>query len=222
VKVAAIYDVHGNLPALEAVLAEATAEVDAFVFGGDLVFGPWPRETLELALSLDRAYFIRGNWERYAVEGHPHPHVTWLREQLDGYDLDWPPTLSLDGVLHCHGTPDDDEACVLPQLASAPWQAFADVAEPLVVCGHVHVQFDVERAGKRIVNPGSVGNPTVRPTAWWAIVDGGDVQLRTTDYDTVSTAAAMRATTFPRTDFTEELLQPYSVEQVVKLIESEA
>jgi diadenosine tetraphosphatase ApaH/serine/threonine PP2A family protein phosphatase len=125
-------------------------------------------------------------------------------------------------VLYCHATPGDDEALVLPQLASSPWHAFAGVDEPLVVSGHVHVQFDVERAGKRIVNPGSVGNPTVRPTAWWAIVDAGDVELRTTDYDTASTAAAMRATTFPRADFADELLRPYTVEQIVELIESAA
>jgi predicted phosphodiesterase len=222
VRVAALFDVHGNRPALEAVLAEA-GDVAAFVFGGDLVFGAWPRETLELALSLgDRAHLIRGNWERYAGEGHPHPHVAWLREKLAGYDVDWQTTLALDGVLYCHATPDDEEALVLPELASSPWHAFADVAEPLVVCGHVHVQFDVEREGKRIVNAGSVGNPTVRATAWWAMVEAGDVELRTTDYDTASTAAAMRATSFPRVDFADELVQPYTVEQVVELIERAA
>jgi len=73
VRVAALYDVHGNVRALEAVLADV-GEVDAFVFGGDLIAGAWPRSTLELALSLgERAHFIRGNWERILVEPRDHP-----------------------------------------------------------------------------------------------------------------------------------------------------
>jgi len=69
-KIAAIYDIHGNLPALEAVLSEIDREgVDAIVVGGDIVPGPMPREVLELLLSLgDRVSWIRGNCEREIVE----------------------------------------------------------------------------------------------------------------------------------------------------------
>ena len=68
-RVAALYDVHGNVRALEAVLADAGA-VDAYLFGGDVFWGPWPGETLELVQSLgERALFVRGNWERYLLEG---------------------------------------------------------------------------------------------------------------------------------------------------------
>ena len=64
-RIAALYDVHGNLPALEAVLAELERElVDEVVFGGDLTWGPLPRETLELVRSVDNASFVRGNADR--------------------------------------------------------------------------------------------------------------------------------------------------------------
>lgn len=214
-RVAALYDVHGNVRALEAVLREAV-DVDAYVFGGDLVAGAWPRETLELARSLgDRASFVRGNWERALVEGDPAPEAVWLRAQLDGHDLDWPETLTLDGVLYCHATPRSDSEIVLPQWDRSDWSAFRG---PLVVCGHTHVQFDVERNGTRIVNPGSVGNPTVRATAWWAVIDDGEAELRTTDYDTASAAAEMRTSGFPRSDFADELGEPYTVERILGLL----
>jgi putative phosphoesterase len=223
--VAALYDVHGNLPALEAVLAEVEHErPDVVLFGGDLVWGPWPRETLELALSLgERTLFVRGNWERGLFETEEASAV-WTREQLTAEQCDlvrsWPETVSLDGVLYCHATPRSDEEIVLPGFDGSPWEdAFAGVDEPLVVCGHTHLQFDVRRAGRRIVNPGSIGNPTVRATAWWALV-GQVVELRTTDYDTAAAAAAMRATGFPRPDLADELLEPYTLERLLALVES--
>jgi predicted phosphodiesterase len=213
VRVAALYDVHGNVRALEAVLADA-GDVDAYVFGGDLVWGPWPRETLDLALSLgDRARFISGNWERYILGDSDEASTVWTRERVPLDVLrSWPDTLSLDGALYCHATPRSDEELVLPQWEASDWSAFTG---PLVVCGHTHVQFDVERNGTRIVNPGSVGNPTVRATAWWAVVDDGDVELRTTGYDTAAASAEMRTSGFPRADFADELLQPYQVEHIL-------
>jgi predicted phosphodiesterase len=214
VRVAALYDVHGNARALEAVLADAH-DVDAVVFGGDLLWGPWPRETLELAQSLgERAHFIRGNWERALLEGKDD----WTAQQVSPDAVrSWPETLTLDGTLYCHATPRSDEELVLPQWERSDWSAFTG---PLVVCGHTHVQFDIERNGTRIVNPGSIGNPTVRATAWWATVDGGDVELRATDYDTVATSAAMRTSGFPRPDFADELLEPFTVERILQILES--
>jgi diadenosine tetraphosphatase ApaH/serine/threonine PP2A family protein phosphatase len=217
VTVAALYDVHGNFPALEAVLADAEG-ADAFVFGGDLIWGAWPRECLDLALSLgDRAHFVLGNTDRFAQTA-TDDSSTWVRERLTAKHreavLAWPQTLVLDGALYCHATPRSDEEIVLPVSSESRWaEVLSGVDEPVVVCGHTHVQYDEVHAGHRVVNPGSVGNPTDRATAWWALV-GPDVELRTTDYDTAATAAAMRATGFPRTDFADELIEPWTRERV--------
>ena len=159
----------------------------------------------------DRTRFVRGNWERFLLEGRDD----WTAQHVSA-DLvrDWPPTLALDGALYCHATPAADDTVVVPQLATSDWSPFTG---PLVICGHTHVQFDIERNGTRIVNPGSVGLPTLRATAWWAIVDGAEVELRTTDYDAAATAAAMRTTAFPHADeFAEELLGPPTVEQLLE------
>src|SRR5436305_12364469 len=117
-RVAALYDVHGNARALEAVLAEAR-DVDAYVFGGDLLYGAWPRETLTLAQSLgDRARFICGNWERYLVEGKDE----WTARHVAADAVrGWPPSLTIDGVLYCHATPAHDEGIVLPQWPGSDW-----------------------------------------------------------------------------------------------------
>jgi len=208
-RVAALYDVHGNVRALEAVLADA-GDADAFVFGGDVFWGPWPRETLELVQSLgDRAHFVRGNWERYLLEGKDE----WTAEHVPADVVrEWPTTLTLDEVVYCHATPVRDDEVVLPQLERSDWSAFT---APLTVCGHTHVQFQVDR----IVNPGSVGLPTVHAAAWWAVVDDGDVELRATAYDTVAAADAMRRSGMPEADeLADQLLEPYTVERLLEIV----
>jgi len=207
-RVAALYDVHGNLPALEAVLAEMDAESpDAIVFGGDLVWGPWPSECLERAESVgQRAVFVRGNCERLVLDG-VSPEFEWARDRLNAAQRArieaWPLAVTLDveglgPTLFCHATPRSDEEILVPESGDRAWaDSFAGLEERVVVCGHTHLQFDRELGGRRVVNPGSVGAPTVRPAAWWALL-GPDVELRTTDYDTEATIAA--AATFPDAD----------------------
>jgi predicted phosphodiesterase len=200
-KVAALYDVHGNLPALEAVLGELPGDVDAVVFGGDLVWGPWPRDCLVRAESLgERAFFVRGNCETLVLGGSGE--YAWAREQLDDDQLRriaaWPATATLDvdvlgATLFCHATPRSEDEILFAESPAARWaDALAGVAEHTVVCGHTHLQFEREIAGHRVVNGGSVGAPTVRPVAWWALI-GPDVELRTTSYDTEATIAAAAA-----------------------------
>lgn len=206
-RVAALYDVHGNVRALEAVLADA-GDVDAFLFGGDVFWGPWPGETLELVQALgERALFVRGNWERYLLEGKDD----WTAQHIPADVVrDWPPTLLLDGVVYCHATPASDDAIVLPQVENSDWSAFTAA---LTVCGHTHVQFAIDR----VVNPGSVGLPTVRAVAWWALVDDGHVELRTTEYDIAATAGAMRRSNMPEADeLADEVLHPPTVEQLLE------
>jgi predicted phosphodiesterase len=215
-RVAALYDVHGNAPALEAVLAEVEAlEVNAIVVGGDIAIGPMPREALERLLRLgERALFLRGNGDREIAEDTPGSggslwaeRTRWSAEQLERGQLAWlaalPDTQSVevDGlgpVLFCHGSPRSDEEIltrISPEERVAA--AVAGVPEHVVVCGHTHVQFDREVAGKRLVNAGSVGMPyEAQPGAYWALF-GPDVELRRTDYDLEAGAAAIRATGFP-------------------------
>ena len=218
-RVAALYDVHGNLPALEAVLAEVEAlEVDAVVVGGDVAIGPMPRRSLERLLALgERGLFLRGNGDREIAADPPGPgsglwaeRTRWSAEQLERGQLAWlaalpdTQTVGVDGlgrVLFCHGSPRSDEeilTAISPEERVAA--AVERVAEGVVVCGHTHVQFDRVVAGKRLVNAGSVGMPyEARPGAYWALL-GPDVELRRTDYDLEAAAAAIRATGFPGAD----------------------
>jgi diadenosine tetraphosphatase ApaH/serine/threonine PP2A family protein phosphatase len=223
--VAAIYDVHGNLPALDAVLAEV--EADTIVFGGDLVWGPWPAETLRRARALgDRALFLRGNWERGVVE-RVDESAAWVADRLTAEEREllasWPLTLTVhvDGLgetLFCHATPRSDEELVSHASSEARWRdVLADVTQRTVICGHTHIQFDHVAAGVRVVNPGSVGNPTGAAAAYWASL-GPDVALRRTAYDAAATSAAMRETGFPLSAFADELLQPWPVERVLRLV----
>src|SRR4029079_9887083 len=111
-RVAALYDIHGNLPALDAVLAEIDSDV--ILIGGDFVMGPWPAETLERLRALEGdVRFIRGNAEREVVEekqGLAPPELTeFVRARLlpDAFAFlrELPLTVSVDGVLFCHATP---------------------------------------------------------------------------------------------------------------------
>jgi len=204
VRVAAFYDVHGNLHALEAVLAEVDRErVDAIVFGGDIAAGPFPVETVELVRSLD-AVCIRGNADRLdapATEPEYEEARLWIERQLGEEGVAWlaalPFSAMLDDTLYVHATPRSDEE-VVTELTTEERLAvvLAGVEQRLVVAGHTHMQF---RRG-RFVNAGSVGRPYEgRPGAYWALV-GDDLEFRHTDYDLEGAAAAVRATTYPRAE----------------------
>ena len=207
-RVAALYDVHGNVPALEAVLEEVEREgVDEIVFGGDLASGPLPRETVELARSLD-AVFVRGNADRLASPTGSVEHDTarrWVEAQLDAEQIEWLANLDfsavIDDTLYVHATPQDDET-IVTELTSDERMAelLADVEQALVVAGHTHMQLDRRVGDKRFVNAGSVGWPYEGEVgAYWALI-GDDVELRRTDYDVGRAAAAVRASGHPRAE----------------------
>jgi putative phosphoesterase len=242
-RVAALYDVHGNLPALEAVLGEVESlGVDAIVVGGDIAIGPMPRDALERLLTLgERALFLRGNGDREIAEG-PNPEdselwaerTRWSAEQLERGQRAWlaglPDRRSLDvdglgAVLFCHGSPRSDEEIltrISPEARVAA--ALAGVEEAVVVCGHTHVQFDRQVAGKRLVNAGSVGMPyEARSGAYWALL-GPEVELRRTDYDLEAAAATIRATGFPSAEehAAENVLTVPSAEEATEQFEAMA
>jgi predicted phosphodiesterase len=215
-RVAVLADVHANLPALEAVLAEVDAVgVDRIVLLGDIALGPMPGETLDLLASLgDRAVWVHGNCEREVVSAYdgvlvPGPNGESARDcaalferrhrdLLDG--LPMTVVLDVDGLgptLFCHATPRRDDEMVLVDSPLAVWNAaLAGVSERVVVCGHTHMPFDRLVDGRHVVNPGSVGMAYGPPGAYWAVL-GPHVELRRTAYDAVAAAARIAASRHP-------------------------
>ncbi|MGP8001944.1 MAG: metallophosphoesterase family protein [Streptosporangiaceae bacterium] len=216
-RVAVLADIHGNLPALDAVLRDVEAAgVDAVVLDGDLADGPMPGQTLDRLAGLgDRAVWVRGNSDRSlaeAFDGTFQPsglatnasaeYYAWCAARItrSGRDLlaGLPLTVSLDidglgAVAFCHGTARDDNEFILVDSPVGHYQAaFAAVSEQTVVVGHTHMPFDRLAAGRRVVNPGSVGLGYGHPGASWALL-GPDVVLRRTLYDTEAAAAALEA-----------------------------
>lgn len=194
--VAVLADIHGVLPALDAVLAEPdVVAAEKIVLLGDMLAGPMPVETLDRLLSLgSRAVWVRGNADRELVASArgtgkfvPDPIFPWAARQLRPADLPvldaLPLTVSLDGVLFCHATPRDDTEIVLVDSPLERWAEVLDgVTEDVVVCGHTHMPF-VRLADRRlVVNPGSVGMPYGARGAHWALLGDG-VRLRRTVYD---------------------------------------
>lgn len=231
-RVAALYDVHGNLPALEAVLADRRfAEADAVVCGGDLVAGPMPAACLDRMIALGpRVRFVRGNGDRHVVERRGEHGAAWCADELGPERLAlvaaWPLTVRLyvaGGTTFCHATPRSDEEVVTRLSPDGELEsALAAAPSLLVVCGHTHVQFDRRLGGgRRLVNAGSVGMPYegVRG-AYWAML-GEDVELLRTEYDVEKAAAAIRASAHTDTkDQVETLLHPPRADEVSAYFES--
>ena len=211
-RVAAISDIHGNLPALEAVLVEVKAEKpDLVVFCGDVASGPMPAETIELLMSLRGARFVRGNADRGLVEefdgkapsAMPGPFTTWCASQIKSEQRDFlaafEDTVTVDGVdglgqvLFCHATPrSDTDVFTIETPVERVRALMAGIDANVVVCGHTHMQFDRMVDHARVVNAGSVGMPYGEPGAYWALLGPGLV-LRRTEYDRKAAAARIRS-----------------------------
>lgn len=201
---AVLSDIHGVLPALQAVLAEPdVVAAERIVLTGDIASGPQPTAVLDTLLGLgDRVTWVRGNADRELVElaagaeiAAPDEISRWAARQLSADHIDWlarlphPVTLDLDGfgpVIFCHGTPRDDAEVVLVDTRLDRWaDVLADVPAEVttVVCGHTHMPFMRLAQRTQIVNPGSVGMPYGRAGAHWALLSDGSVSLRRTMFD---------------------------------------
>ena len=204
---ALLYDIHGNLPALEAVLDDARSRgVERFVLGGDYaLFGPWPAETVERLRQLD-AQWIRGNGERWTAEpdGAPGDDLgqgaiaasrgLLGRETVE--ELAALPESIVDGQSrYCHGSPVSDVRSFLPEPADDEPELLAGVRERRLVFGHTHLPFRRRTAeGIELINPGSVGMPfdgDVR-AAYALLPEDGHVEHRRVSYDHAESAAAVR------------------------------
>ena len=216
-RAAVLADIHGNLPALEAVLRDVdTADVDVIVLNGDLADGPMPAETLDRLAELgDRAIWVRGNTDRWLAEAFdgtfrpsglptnpPAEYFAWCaarigrahRDRLASLPLSV--TADIDGlgvVTFCHATARDDNEFITVDSPICHYQAaFAEVPAQVVVIGHTHMPFDRLADTRRVINPGSVGLPYGHQGAAWALL-GPDVILRRTPYDTQAAAATLSA-----------------------------
>lgn len=207
-RVAALYDVHANLPALEAVLADVPEDA-TILLGGDHVYGPFPAETLARLRELgQRAVWLRGNCDRELSEpgtGPASPEVLdWVRERLSreqiAFLLDLPATITLDvdglgEVFFCHATPHNDIdffTDATPEERLEP--VFAGVPPATIVCGHSHLQFERFAGEKRVINAGSVGMAYEdEPGAYWALLEP-KVDLRRSRF----TPASLGETGYPR------------------------
>ena len=205
-----LYDIHGNLVALRAVLADAErAGASSYVLGGDYAtFGPWPRETVEFLETLPTVTRIRGNVDRWLRDKPEVPDSAMqfvmaavaaaqtslgpaVVERL--YSL--PERSELDGILVCHGSPLSDIESFAPTAEAGEERLLAGETERTILFGHSHQQF--RRAGPNgtwLVNPGSIGAPLDGdPRAAWALYEKGEITLQRTAYDVERAAAQMRS-----------------------------
>jgi predicted phosphodiesterase len=222
--VAAVADVHGNAPALEAVLGDlAREEPDLVVFCGDLTWGPLPEETLALLQPFHaRALFVRGNAERELVrlfDGAPDDASERGRFLVERHDdaargfvasFQENVVVEIDGLgptRFCHGSPRSDEELVTEATPVARVREFLDgVEERTVVTAHTHVSYERVVDGTRLLNPGSVGLPYEgRTGAYWALLGPG-VEHRRTEYDLGEAERRFRAGDNPFAELTMELL----------------
>jgi predicted phosphodiesterase len=243
VQVAVLADVHGNLPALRAVLAELDRDpVNAIVVAGDVVAGPMITQTLALLHTRpEPIHWISGNAEREAVAAFDGAPISddlagrsagWSANAMDEQGRDelasWPIALALDGVRYCHGTPRrDDEILTRATPDDVLRDALAGVEESLVVGGHTHQQLirNVGPDTPTYANAGSVGMPYEgRAAAFWMVVSDGTPELRATPYDLAAAIEELRTSGFPDLDdqLTGSVIKPTDPDWVTAFFEYQA
>ena len=245
-KIAAIYDIHGNLTALNAVLEEIySEEVEMLLVGGDVVGGPLPNETLTRLKELDiPTQFILGNAEsevlrcldNQVIRGlskKAEEEARWLSKIITKEHIvflrDWESTFSVElekwgEVIFCHGTPRSDVEIFTQNTSEQKLLSiFSPVTASLIVCGHTHLQFDRVIEKKRIINAGSVGMAFGATGANWLLLNE-DVEMRHTEYNLAEAADLIMQSDYPyATEFIENyLLQtPNKESMLVMLTEME-
>ena len=237
-RVLALYDIHGNIDALEAVLADpAAGDPDAVLVGGDVVPGPFAAAVLDrLAAIRVPVHVLRGNGERAvaAAVGASPPDganlaaatgpitAAELGEERSAELGALPLTVELDGVLYCHASPRRDDEMLTRLSPPGRWaSALADVRTSVVIGGHTH-QTDDRRVGAvRFLNAGSVGLPYEGDgAARWLWVENGAPEARTTTYDAAGAGARMLAAGWPDERSTRaSLIDPIDPIELTRIFE---
>jgi putative phosphoesterase len=249
-RVAAIYDIHGNLPALEAVLSDLErVEPDLLIVGGDVASGPMPAEVLDRLAGLgDLVSFIRGNADREVISAYDTGPSEieartvdaalrmsgWAAARLERRHRDLLASFServvvdIEGigeVLFCHATPRSDEEIITVRTPDDRLrEILSDIEQNLVVCGHIHAQYDRRLNSKRVVNAGSVGMPYQgEPVgAFWLLLGPG-VEFRRSEYDLGRAVDEFRAVGYPAADdIAESLLEAPDPAWVADFFERQA
>ena len=190
---AVLFDIHGNIDALDAVLADAAAAgCEGLVLGGDVAYmGPAPDDCIDRVRAFSgRVVAIRGNTDRM-IAGGDDAIAEWAADRLGAERVSWLGGLQPERVLPehdallVHAVPGDDERRIDPDTPDAIAEALVgDPGHATLLCGHVHIQYARRVGAVEVVNPGSVGFPfDGDQAAAWAIVDDGTVELRRTAYD---------------------------------------
>ena len=242
--VLALYDIHGNLDALEAVLADPrVSDADAIVVGGDVVPGASARECLQrLRGHALPVHWVRGNGEREAAEAAANEIVAesvdpdalseltaaitaaTLGPELSSWLGALPTTVELDGVLYCHATPRRDDEMLTRISPPDRWlEALGAVEHALIVAGHTHQQDDRRVGAMRFVNAGSIGLPYEGDSAArWAWISDGRPELRQTPYDGVAAGQRMLTRGWPdQRSIEAALIEPVDPMVVTRLFEGE-
>ena len=217
-RVAALYDIHGNLPALEAVLDEiGRLKIDEIIVGGDVLLGPMPVECLDILFGQSiPVHFIMGNcdeavlnfWRGNSKSTVPErllKDIEWTVDQIEMHLTQiekWLPMLSINHLnlgplLFCHATPRSNDEIFTKHTKPVKLQMLFDqVLEDTIVCGHTHIQFDFQVDGKRIINAGSVGMPFGRQGAYWLLI-GNEPELKCTNYDYQTAVKLVKQSDYP-------------------------
>jgi predicted phosphodiesterase len=234
--VLALYDIHGNIDALEAVLADPrAAEPDVVLVGGDVVPGPFAVATLQRLAGLDTRW-VRGNGEREVAEAidGPEPSPDDPARFTAKLTLDeigdeaarplgeLPLTLEIDGVLYCHATPRADDEMVTRISSADRYAAVLEgVTARTVVAGHTHQQHDVAVGAIRFLNAGSVGMPYEGDgAARWLWVADGEPELRRTEYDALAAGRRMLGAWPDARSLNASLVEPVEAIEITRFFEN--